>query len=179
MSPSLPKAWWKVRAWDVDGAASAYSEPTTFEMGLLNAGDWEGEWIGADRSISAPLLRREFEIAGKVKRARAYISGVGWYELYLNGQKVGDHVLDPATTDYARRVLYVTYDVTELLREGTNAVGVMLNMLRLRCSGRDRLVPVHPRPRVPHRGFRPARRCECRHAVEWATHLGLESRPPA
>jgi alpha-L-rhamnosidase len=120
------KCWWKVRVWDVDGAVSAYSEPATFEMGLLNKGDWEGEWIGADLSISAPLLRQEFEIAGRVRRARAYISGVGWYELYLNGQKVGDHVLDPATTDYAKRVLYVTYDVTEIVSEGTNAVGVML-----------------------------------------------------
>ena len=62
----------------------------------------------------------------KVKRARVYVSGLGWYELYINGRKVGDHVLDPATTDYHKRTLYVTYDVTDLLRPGANAVGVML-----------------------------------------------------
>jgi len=120
------KCWWQVRVWDRDGAPSAWSEPATFEMGLLNESDWEGEWIGADASISAPLLRKEFEVSKEVKQARVYVSGLGWYELYLNGQKVGDHVLDPATTDYAKRVLYVTYDVTSLLSEGLNAVGVML-----------------------------------------------------
>lgn len=120
------KCWWKVRVWDVEGAMSTYSGPATFEMGLLNKDDWEGEWVGADLSISAPLLRQEFEITGEVKAARAYISGLGWYELYLNGEKVGDHVLDPATTDYAKRVLYATYDVTDRLSEGLNAVGVML-----------------------------------------------------
>jgi alpha-L-rhamnosidase len=117
---------WKVRVWDKDDRVSAYSVPATFEMGLLNEGDWEGEWIGGDVSVSAPLLRKEFEMPGKVVRARVYISGLGWYELYLNGEKVDDHVLDPATTDYAKRVLYATYDVTDLLGEGMNAVGVML-----------------------------------------------------
>ena len=118
--------WWKVRVWDADGAVSRYSEPATFEMGLLQRSDWEGEWIGADASISAPLLRKEFTIAKELTRARVYISGLGWHELYLNGEKVGDHVLDPATTDYAKQVLYVTHDVTDLLREGANAVGGML-----------------------------------------------------
>lgn len=120
------KCYWKVRCWDKDDKASAYSKPASFEMGLLNQSDWEGKWIGADVSISAPLLRKEFEITKKVKRARAYISGLGWYELYINGKKVGDHVLDPATTDYAKRILYATYDVTDMLKEGSNAVGVML-----------------------------------------------------
>ncbi|MHC4504722.1 MAG: family 78 glycoside hydrolase catalytic domain, partial [Planctomycetota bacterium] len=74
----------------------------------------------------APLLRKEFEIAKAVKCARAYISGLGWYELFINGEKVGDHVLDPATSDYHKRILYATYDATDRLREGANAVGVML-----------------------------------------------------
>ena len=62
----------------------------------------------------------------RITRARAYLSGLGWYELLINGKKVGDHVLDPATTDYIKRTLYVTCDVTDRLREGPNAVGVML-----------------------------------------------------
>jgi len=118
--------YWKVRCWDKDGRPGPYSEPATFEMGLLNESDWEGKWIGADVSISAPLLRKEFDITKGVKRARVYICGLGWYELYINGEKVGDHVLDPATTDYTKRVLYVTYDVTDYLRIGRNAIGVML-----------------------------------------------------
>jgi len=74
----------------------------------------------------SPMLRKEFTLEKKIKRARAYISGLGWYELLINGKKVGNHVLDPATTDYNKRTLYVTCDVTDRLREGPNAVGVML-----------------------------------------------------
>ena len=117
---------WKVRCWDKDDNAGAYSAPAVFEMGLLEESDWEGEWIGTDASISAPLLRKEFEIDKEVKSARVHISGLGWYELYINGQRVSDNVLDPATTDYAKRILYVTHDVTDLLSSGVNVIGVML-----------------------------------------------------
>lgn len=120
------RCYWKVRCWDRDDDASAYSAPAMFEMGLLAESDWEGEWIGTDASISAPLLRKEFEIDNRVKNARAYISGLGWYELYINGQRVGNSVLDPATTDYAKRVLYVTHDLTDMLSNGVNVIGVML-----------------------------------------------------
>lgn len=77
-------------------------------------------------TLASPLLRKTFDIPGKVRRARMYISALGWHELFLNGKKVGDHVLDPATTDYHKRTLYVAHDVTDYLREGTNALGVML-----------------------------------------------------
>ena len=127
--------YWKVRVWDKNSNPSLWSDPATFEMGLLEKDDWEGVWIGAkDKNISAPLLRKEFTIDKKVERGRAYISGLGYYELYINGKKVGDHVLDPGTTYYNNdqefelhdRVLYVTYDVTDYLEGGRNAVGVML-----------------------------------------------------
>ena len=103
-------------------------------MGILGESDWGGEWIGADAAISAPLLRKEFTLDKEIKSARIYISGLGWYELYINGKKVGDHVLDPGTTYYNNeqpfelhsRVLYVTYDVTDYLREGKNVVAAML-----------------------------------------------------
>ncbi|MBC8231137.1 alpha-L-rhamnosidase N-terminal domain-containing protein, partial [bacterium] len=150
------KCWWKVRCWNKPGEdgmyvtptyhdvktleamrkerPSAYSAPATFEMGLLKQSDWQGNWIGADKTISSPLLRKEFTLEKEVKRARVYISGLGYYELYLNGEKVGNHVLDPGTTyynndqsiDFGSRVLYVTYDVTDRLRTGGNAIGVML-----------------------------------------------------
>ena len=90
-----------------------------------SAGGKDGEAAGV-APPEAPLLRKTFEMAKKVKRARVYLSGLGWYELYINGRKVGDHVLDPATTDYQKRVLYVTYDITDRLQKGPNAVGVML-----------------------------------------------------
>jgi len=72
------------------------------------------------------LLRKPFRVNGRVRSAFAYVSGLGYYELYLNGRKVGDHVLDPAPTQYEKRVLYATYDVTGLLRQGANAAGMML-----------------------------------------------------
>ncbi len=128
------KCYWKVRVWDKDEKASAYSTPATFEMGLLHNDDWQGVWIGTEKTISSPLFRKEFKLAQEIKQARVYISGLGYYELYINGKKVGDHVLDPATTYYNNdqpfelhsRVLYVTYEVTDYFKTGQNVVAVIL-----------------------------------------------------
>jgi alpha-L-rhamnosidase len=113
--------YWKVRWWDAAGQASPYSRPARFTMGLLNPSDWKGRWIGG-----ANQLRKEFNLAARPVRARAFISGLGYYELRINGRKVGDHVLDPGWTTYDKRVLYTSYDVTDLLRQGANAVGIIL-----------------------------------------------------
>jgi len=121
--------YWKVRVWDKDGKASTYSQPAYWEMGLLSPQDWQAQWIARTtdtNSEPAPLLRRAFTLEGRIKQARVYVCGLGYYELHLNGRKVGDHLLDPGYTRYDRRVLYVTYDVTDLLRRGKNAVGVIL-----------------------------------------------------
>jgi alpha-L-rhamnosidase len=74
----------------------------------------------------SPLFRKEFSVNKKVRSAKLYICGLGYYEAFLNGRKVGDHVLDPAWTNYDQRSLYVTYDVTKQLNQGENAIGVML-----------------------------------------------------
>lgn len=113
--------YWKVRVWDKDGKVSPWSKTATFEMGLLKPDDWKGKWIKGGN-----LLRKEFTVGKDIERARAYICGLGYYELRINGEKVGDHVLDPGWTDYDKRSLYVTYDVTNQLKGGENAVGVML-----------------------------------------------------
>jgi alpha-L-rhamnosidase len=132
---SAERCWWKVRVWDQDGHASDFSPVTWFEMGLLEQDCWGGVWIGADEEVSAPLLRKEISLGKTIERARVYVSGIGYHELHINGERVGDHVLDPVSTNYNRagqpieqpgRVLYVTHDVTDLLKTGTNAVGVML-----------------------------------------------------
>ena len=120
---------WKVRLWDNQGQVSPWSEPATFEVGLLEPTDWHGRWIGLagpDTAGVSPLLRRAFDAGGPVKRARLYAAGVGWSEYYLNGQRIGENVLDPAATDYDKRILYVTHDVTRLVHPGPNALGVML-----------------------------------------------------
>lgn len=132
---SNERCWWTVQVWDQAGRPGGYCEPAMFTMGLLEAGDWEGRWIGAaDNTISSPLLRREFTLEKPVKRATVHMSGLGYSELYLNGDRVGDHVLDPGNTYYTNdqpfelgaRVLYVSHDVTEQLQSGPNAMGVML-----------------------------------------------------
>ena len=113
--------YWKIKWWDNAGQESPFSDTATFEMGLLSVKDWQGKWIGG-----GDLLRKQFAAGQKVKQARAYICGLGWYELRINGQKAGDSELDPGQTDYDESALYSTFDVTNLLRRGDNAVGVML-----------------------------------------------------
>ena len=113
--------WWKVRYWDKGGNASEYSHPASFDTGLLAAEDWKAQWIGG-----ANQLRQEFTLAEAPRRARAYICGLGYYELRINGHKIGGNYLDPGWTTWDKRALYVTYDVTERLHHGANAVGVML-----------------------------------------------------
>lgn len=129
------RCWWKVRVWDRDGRASAYSRPAWWQVGLLEQSDWSARWIGRpeqavsddqDTRPGSTLLRKRFELPDEVKRATASVVGLGWYELYLNGAKVGDHVLAPPNSRYGRRVLFDTFDVTEQLRQGANAVGIQL-----------------------------------------------------
>lgn len=113
--------YWKVRYWDRQGAASPYSESAQFEMALLSREEWKGQWIEGGNQ-----LRHEFTLNDRVVRARAYITALGYYELRINGKKIGPNVLDPGWTSYQKRVLYTTYDVTADLAQGSNAVGVML-----------------------------------------------------
>ncbi len=119
--------YWKVKVWNQDDEASQWSRINFFHTGLLKKSDWQGEWIGAkDTTISAPLLRKGFTINKKIKSAYVFIVGLGYYELYLNGEKVGNHVLDPGTSDYNKRALYVTYNIKKYLKKGGNAIGVWL-----------------------------------------------------
>lgn len=145
---SRKRYYWKVRIWDASGNPSEYSHSASWEMGLLNPVFWRAQWISAPRLFNwglrnqqraqmakdappereepSPIFRKEFVVDSPPKSARAYISGIGYYELYINGRKVGDHVLDPAFTQYDKKVLYSTYDITDYLNDSTNAVGVML-----------------------------------------------------
>ena len=124
---SRSRYFWRVRLWDNQGGPSDFSPVASFEMGLLGAEEWTGRWItGSATDTSAPLLRREFVLEKPVASARAYVTAAGYYELRINGQKVGDRVLEPAWTSFDRRVLYSTYDVTNLLRTGPNVAGAIL-----------------------------------------------------
>ncbi|GAA3090035.1 family 78 glycoside hydrolase catalytic domain [Kribbella aluminosa] len=115
--------YWTVRL--SDDQPGEWAAPEWFETGLLAEGFGTAQWIGGVTD-SAPLLRRGFAVDGTVRRARLYASGLGYADLRLNGHPVSDAVLDPGFTAYDRTVLYVTHDVTELLRAGDNVVGAEL-----------------------------------------------------
>lgn len=130
---SRQRCFWRVMVWDKDDRPSCWSGTARFEMGLLNRSDWKARWIAADAGYvidlevqPAPFLRRQITLDRDVVSATAYVCGLGYYELRINGQKAGDSVLTPAFTKYDRTVLYDTIDVTGLLGRGENAIGVIL-----------------------------------------------------
>lgn len=133
---SRQDCFWKIKSWTEDGE-SDWSKPAYWSMGLLYYDDWKGRWIGLDRSfpwdredkfsrLSARYFRQELDAPKAIKSAKIYIIGLGLYELYINGERIGDQVLAPAPTDYTKNVKYNTFDVTDQLTAGKNAIGVVL-----------------------------------------------------
>jgi len=124
--------FWRVRVWDGAARASEWSRPAFWEMGLLSPQDWTAKWITPDweedttKSQPSPMLCGAFRINKPVRAARAYATSLGLYELYLNGARVGDELFTPGWTSYRKRLQYQTYDITGLLRQGDNVVGVIL-----------------------------------------------------
>lgn len=121
--------YWRVDIMDKDGKQFTNGLLSNFETGMMEQKNWQGDWIsdGADMSLKpAPYFRMTFDTKQRIRSARAYIAAAGLYELYINGEKVGNHRLDPMYTRFDRRNLYVTYDVTQQLQAGKNAVGVLL-----------------------------------------------------
>jgi alpha-L-rhamnosidase len=123
---SSQQVFWKIRAWDQDGKASAWSKLATFTLGVLSEADWQAQWIGAATNPPTLLLRREFTVKPGLRRAVAHVCGLGQYELSVNGTKSGDDLLSPGWTKYDMTCLYDTHDLTPLLRPGANAVGLFL-----------------------------------------------------
>jgi alpha-L-rhamnosidase len=143
---STKKYYWKVKVWDNKGS-SAWSETAFWQMGLLSVVDWKGaQWIAYAKIADSnrtnlpvdgkkdsfkennilPMFRRSFSVTKPIKKASVFISGLGHFEMSLNGQKVGDDFLAPGWTKYDKEALYVTYDLTKQLKFGENVVGVML-----------------------------------------------------
>ncbi len=125
--------FWQVKIWDAQGVESAWSAVSFWEMSLLTASDWKAKWIepalqqiAKEEDSPASMLRKSFVIKSKITSARAYVTSHGFYELHLNGQKVGNEELTPGWTSYHKRIQYQTYDVTAQLRTGANAVGAFL-----------------------------------------------------
>jgi alpha-L-rhamnosidase len=126
------RCYWQVRVWDENDVVSAWSNNALWEMGILKSSSWQAEWITPDwdedisRPQPSPLVRRNFRAESGIAAARIYATSLGLYELRLNGQRVGEAVLTPGWTSYDHRLQYQTYDVTDLMREGDNALGAML-----------------------------------------------------
>lgn len=134
---SFTRYYWTVKVYDQDDEPSVVSDVAWFETAMLSPEDWTATWI-SDGSMNPekdadyfkedpmPLFRREFPVTKKLATARLYISGLGYYEAFINGEKVSDHVLDPGWTTYKKQVLYATHDITSQLRNGLNAAGISL-----------------------------------------------------
>ena len=156
--------WWQVRTWDKNDKPSEWSKPAYWGMGLLKKTDWEATWIGVpwqgEEALPippggpnaildtfpppAPMLRKSFSISKEIKRAKAFVTGLGYFEFYVNGKKMGDEVLIPNQTNYGKRpgledqyipvadnfkeykVMYLAYDLTNELKQGENVIGSIL-----------------------------------------------------
>jgi alpha-L-rhamnosidase len=127
---TFQRYWWKVGVWGAPATGPAWSEPAQWTMAAVDSEPWKAAWIAHpdDRLRAGPLpvFRHEFSIDRPLRRALAFVSGLGFYEFRINGTRVGDHVLAPAWTDYRQTVLYESFDVTDLLKSGPNALGVLL-----------------------------------------------------
>jgi alpha-L-rhamnosidase len=133
---SRMQCYWKVKT-VTNQSDSSWSEPASFSIGLLKKEDWKAKWIGYDKSslwdsvtqysrLSSRYFRKPFQSQTTIKKATVYIVGLGLYELYINGNKIGDQVLAPAPTDYRKSVLYNTHDVTMQIKDGENVIATVL-----------------------------------------------------
>ena len=167
--------WWRVQVWDSNDKPSAWSEPAYWGMGLLLPDEWKAQWIGAPwqgedpRKIilpadqpqppitphqPAPLMRKSFQVKDNITSAKAFVTGLGFFEFYLNGKKVGDDCLVPNFTNYTvrenikytyiaidnnfrgHRVMYLAYNITDLLQKNQNVAGAIIGDGFYDCTSR-------------------------------------------
>lgn len=120
---SRQRCWWRVRIWKSDKEFSDWSEPRRFGIGVIGDDTLKGDYIGAlPGEGRSPLLRKRFDVAGKPAEALLHVNSLGYHEAYINGSKVSPAVLNPAVSQLDKRSLVVTYDVTSLLKKGTNEI---------------------------------------------------------
>jgi hypothetical protein len=125
---SRKQVFWRARVWDSQGAETPWTEPTTFELGFLNPTDWSANWITnllyKTGTNSLPMFAKDFKIDCAVDKARLYITGLGVFRGELNGEPVTDELMGPGYTTINRTLHYRVHDVTNLMKQGGNAIGV-------------------------------------------------------
>lgn len=127
---SSERVYWQVRVWDNQNKSSHWSTPSYFEMGLMEVSKWEANWITKSEekstaSLPSQYYRNDFKVKKEIKSARVYVSSLGLYQLYLNGEKVGDQLFTPGFTSYNNRIQYQVYDITNQLKSN-NAIGAIV-----------------------------------------------------
>ena len=125
---SMQRAYWQVRIWDNNKKVTDWSKPAYWETGILDPTIWTAKWINMpqdDKSGKCYYFRNEFSISKKISSARAYVTSLGLYQLFLNGKKVGNDLFTPGWSSYNKRLQYQTYDVTAMLQQ-KNTVGAIL-----------------------------------------------------
>ena len=123
-------AYWKVGVWDENSDKPVWSSVSTFSVGLLTPSDWKGAYIGLPKDIGnpeGPLLRKQFDIDKRAEKTFLHVNSLGYHEIYVNGSKVGEDVLSPSVTQFDKRSLAVTYDVTNYVQKGNNELIVWLS----------------------------------------------------
>lgn len=147
--------YWRTMCWDSKGKASEWSAAAAFTTGLFSENDWgKARWIALEKDneeerivpgfhgnggeaqarfgdkisglYKLPQLRKEFAAKKEIRQALIFVSGMGHFDLFVNGEKAGNNFLDPGWTQFDKQALYVSFDITAQLRQGANALGVML-----------------------------------------------------
>jgi alpha-L-rhamnosidase len=134
---SRAEYYWKVKV-KTNKGESEWSKPASWSMGLIEQTEWQAKWMGLDTisdkdvvterktRLAARYFRKEFDVPKKIEKAILYISGLGLYEAYINAGRIGEQVLAPTPTDYSKVVKYNSFDITKQLKEGKNAIGVVV-----------------------------------------------------
>ncbi len=117
---------WRVMIWDKDGKPSSWSTAACWTMGLLSRDVWTAQWIGSPDPNTSPYYRYSFQVDKVPDTAPLYLAALGYYELFINGEKVGKEVLAPAVSNFSKRTYYNTYDVAPYLKQGKNSMGIWM-----------------------------------------------------
>jgi alpha-L-rhamnosidase len=120
------QCYWKVRIKDSAGVLSDWSQPAKFTVGLLDAKDWKGQWIHKkdQQMTDHNWFRKNLTLKEAPESALVYLGSFGYHELYVNGQKIGDGVMNPVLSFMKKRLPYLTYDIAEYLKPGDNVIAV-------------------------------------------------------